>query len=226
MKAVDVRQDLPQVQETAAGRRRRRLESFHPCYRRYIAELTCCASEVEDLADSFPGLLFALVTRYATVEQRQRAFDLVCTGEPLRQAADALGLAWWLRRLPAHAFTEPLPAFPVDGDFSLHIANLIPREDSLVPAWLARVSQAVEAGDLPYALWIARQHDLAGPPEDLFAFMAAWAWFSGRPGLLGHRLLRRPWTPQMSFKRAREELAAWRQRLRLIECLGSGIESP
>ena len=125
MKAVDVRQDLPQVQETAAGRRRRRLESFHPCYRRYIAELTCCASEVEDLADSFPGLLFALVSRYATVEQRQRAFDLVCTGEPLRQAADALGLAWWLRRLPAHAFTEPLPAFPVDGDFSVHIANLM-----------------------------------------------------------------------------------------------------
>ena len=30
----------------------------------------------------------------------------------------------------------------------------------------------------------------------------------------------------MSFKRAREELAAWRQRLRLIECLGPGIESP
>lgn len=28
----------------------------------------------------------------------------------------------------------------------------------------------------------------------------------------------------MSFKRAREELAAWRQRLRLIECLGPGIE--
>ena len=30
----------------------------------------------------------------------------------------------------------------------------------------------------------------------------------------------------MSFKRAREELAAWRQRLRLMECLGPGIESP
>ena len=30
----------------------------------------------------------------------------------------------------------------------------------------------------------------------------------------------------MSFRRAREELATWRQRLRLIECLGPGIESP
>ena len=54
--------------------------------------------------------------------------------------------------------------------------------------------------------------------------MAAWAWFSGQPGLAGHRFLRRPWTAEMSFKRAREELAAWRQRLRLVESLGPGIE--
>jgi hypothetical protein len=119
-----------------------------------------------------------------------------------------------------------LPAFPLDGDFSLNVANLIPREGCLVPVWLLRVSHALEAGDAAYALWIARQHDLSGPSEDVFAFMAAWAWFSGRPGLLGHRLLRRPWTPAMSFKRAREELTAWRQRLRLIEYLGPGIESP
>ena len=47
-----------------------------------------------------------------------------------------------------------------------------------------------------------------------------------RQDLPGHRLLRRPWGADMSFKRAREELSAWRQRLRLIECLESGIESP
>ena len=226
MTAVELSHDLVQGQETAAARRQRRLEAFHPSCRRYIAELTCCAGELEDLADTFPGLLFALVSRYGTAEQRERAFDLVCAGEPLREVADALGLAWWLRRLPAHAFTDPLPAFPLDRDFCLHISNLIPRDERLLPVWLARVSHAFEAGDLAYTLWIARQHELAGPPEELFAFMAAWAWFSGRPGLLGHRLLRRPWTPEMSFKRAREELGAWRQRLRLIECLGPGIESP
>ena len=226
MTALDARQDLSQVQETAAARRQRRLEAFHPCCRRYVAELTCCSGELEDLADTFPGLLFALVSRYATAEKRERAYDLVCAGAPLREAADALGLAWWLRRLPAPAFMDPLPAFPLDRDFCLHISNLIPRDERLLPVWLARVSHAFEAGDLAYALWIARQHDLAAAPEDLFTFMAAWAWFSGRPGLLGHRLLRRPWTPEMSFKRAREELTAWRQRLRLIECLGPGIESP
>jgi hypothetical protein len=226
MTAVDASYDLPQVQESAAARRQRRLEAFHPCCRRYIAEFTSCAGEVEDLADAFPGLLFALVSGYGTAENRERAFELVSDGAPLRQAADALGIAWWLRKLPAGAFTDPLPAFPLDRDFCLHISNLIPRDERLQAIWLTRVSHAFEAGDLAYTLWIARQRELAAPPEDLFAFMAAWAWFSGRPGLLGHRLLRRPWTPEMSFKRAREELTAWRQRLRLIECLGPGIESP
>jgi hypothetical protein len=226
MTAVVASYDLPQVQETADARRQRRLEAFHPCCRRYVAELTCCCAEIEDLADTFPALLFALVSRYGTVEKRERAFALVAAGAPLREAADALGLAWWLRKLPAHAFSDPLPAFPLDRDFCLHISNLIPRDERLLTVWLARVSHAYEAGDLAYALWIARQHELAAPPEELFTFLAAWAWFSGRPGLLGHRLLRRPWTPEMSFKRAREELAVWRQRLRLIECLGPGIESP
>ena len=213
-------------QEDAEGRRQRRLEAFHPSYRRYVASLTCCSGELEDLADTFPALLFALVSGYGTAESRERAFELVAAGASLRQAADALGLARWLRRLPASAFTDPLPTFPLDGDFCLHIANLIPREERLLPVWLSRVTHALETAGSVYALWLARQHDLAGPPEDLFAFMAAWAWFSGRPGLLGNRLLRRPWTAEMSFKRAREELATWRQRLRLIECLGPGIDTP
>jgi PcfJ-like protein len=226
MTAVDAKDDLSPRQESAAARRKRRIEAFHPSCRRYVSELTCCAVELEDLADTFPALLFALVSRYSTPQKREHAYDLICSGAPLRQAADALGLAWWLRKLPAHAFCDPLPAFPGDREFCLHISNLIPRDDRLVPIWLARASHALEACDLSYALWIARQHDLSGPPEDLFILMAAWAWFSGRPGLTGHRLLRRPWTPEMSFKRAREELTAWRQRLRLIECLGPGIESP
>jgi hypothetical protein len=60
----------------------------------------------------------------------------------------------------------------------------------------------------------------------MFDFMAAWAWYSQQPDLLGHRLLRRPWGTEMSFRRAREELGVWRQRLRLSEYLGTGIETP
>lgn len=226
MTAVDAKPDLSEAQEDATSRRQRRLESFHPSYRRYIAELTCCGGELEDLADSFPGLLFALVSGYATPKQRDACCALIGEGAPLRQAADSIGLGLWLRKLPAHAFAAPLAVFPPDLDFAFRISNLIPRDQRMLPIWLARVSHALEAGGRAYALWIARQQGLADPPEEHFMYMAAWAWFSGRPGLLGHRLLRRPWTPEMSFKRGREELTAWRQRLRLIECLGPGIESP
>src|SRR5207248_1933158 len=153
----------------------RRLQAFHPCYRRFVAELTACSAELEDLADSFPALLFALVSGYATAPQRERCFELVNDGAPLREAADVLGLAWWLRKLPIQAFTGPLPAFPLDPEFSFRIANLIPRDARFAPVWLARVSHALEACGPAYALWMARQHELSGPPEDHFAFMAAWA---------------------------------------------------
>ena len=226
MTAVDPTCDRAVEQLDAQARRQRRLEAFHPWCRRYVAEFTCCSNELEDLADTFPALLFALVSGYGTAATREHTFELVATGASLREAADALGLPWWLRRLPPGAFAEPLPTFPLEPNFSQHIANLIPREERVLAIWLARVSHALETAGDAYALWLARQRDLVSPPEDLFAFMAAWAWFSSRPGLLGHRLLRRPWTPAMSFKRAREELTAWRQRLRLIETLGPGIETP
>jgi hypothetical protein len=211
---------------TIPSRREQRLEAFHPKFRRFIRDLTSCSTPLEDLADSFPGLLFALATNYATAAKRERAFNLVCDGAALREACEVLGLPWWLRRLPPHAFTVPVPTFPSDPEFAFRISSLIPRDASRLPAWLAHVGHASQAGGPAYALWIARQHDLGEPLEDMYCFMAAWAWFSQHVGLPGHRLLRRPWSAEMSFKRAREELAAWRQRLRLIECLGPGIESP
>jgi hypothetical protein len=210
----------------AAGRRGMRLAQFHPAYRRYILALTSCSPELEDLADSFPGLLFALISGYADDARRERACDLICQGSSLRQAADAIGLAWWLRKLPARAFTAPLPQFPSDPEFCLRISSLLPRDPQRAASWLRRVCEALQTAGRDYALWIARQPELINPPGDFFAFLAAWAWFSGQPGLLGHRLLRRRWNADMSFKRAREELATWRQRLRLIECLGPGIETP
>lgn len=207
-------------------RREQRLEAFHPDYRRFVRELTSCAAALEDLADSFPGLLFALATNYGTAAQRELAFDLVCDGAPLRECCDALGLPWWLRKLPPQAFAVPLPAFPADSEFAFRISSLVPHEAAFSRAWLTHVTYACTAGGPAYALWIARQNDLGEEVDDMFRIMAAWAWFSQQPELPGHRLLRKPWSAEMSFKRAREELAAWRQRLRLIECLGPGIESP
>ena len=212
--------------EPAELRRELRLDDFHPDYRRFIRELTSSSAALEDLADSFPGLLFALASNYATADQRERAFEMIYDGVALREIANALGLPWWLRKLPPRAFAAPLPKFPLDREFTFRISNLIPRDEQLLPTWLTHVGHACEASGPSYALWIARQPDLTDPVGDMFRVMAAWAWFSQHENLPGHRLLRRPWSFEMSFRRACEELAAWRQRLRLVECLGPGIESP
>ena len=212
--------------ESVELRRELRLDAFDPEYRRFIRELTSCSTALEDLADSFPGLLFALASNYATPVQREQAFEMVYEGMPLREVADVLGLPWWLRKLPPRAFAAPLPRFPLDQDFTFRISNLIPRDEQFLPIWLTHVGHACEASGPAYALWVARQTELTDPLSDMFRVMAAWAWFSQRDHLPGHRLLRRPWSVDMSFKRAREELGAWRQRLRLVECLGPGIESP
>jgi PcfJ-like protein len=213
-------------QEDDAARRRRRVDAFQPTCRRFVADLTRCSPALEDLCDSFPALLFALATGYATPARREHTFELILAGAPLRQVADVLGVPWWLRKLPPQAFMAPLPRLPAEPEFTFRIAGMIPREPRLSATWLMRVAHAVEACGPDYALWLARQSDLAAPPEEFFMYLAAWVWFGERPGHLGNRLLRRPWHGEMSFRRAREELSVWRQRLRLLECLGSGIETP
>ncbi|NJO34430.1 MAG: hypothetical protein HC869_16185, partial [Rhodospirillales bacterium] len=197
MTAVTSERGLAPQDESAAARRLRRIDAFHPDHRRFIADLTRCAPALEDLADSFPALLFALATGYATPPLRERAFELVSAGAPLREAADALQLAWWLRKLPPQAFVAPLPPLSTDHDFGLRIAGLIPRDHRLAPVWLARVAYAHEACGPRYALWLARQDDLIASAEEFFMFMAAWAWFSSQEGPLGHRLLRKPWHADM-----------------------------
>jgi hypothetical protein len=201
--------------DLAAARRQRRVGSFDPSFQRRIADLTCSAPALEDLADTFPALLLALVTGYATAPRRARALDLIRRGAPLREAADALGLAWWFRK-----------ALPPDPDFGFRIAALVPGDPRFIPAWLARVAQAHDACGAEYALWLARQDDAAASPPEALMFMAAWAWFGQHEGNLGHRLVRKAWHTDMSFRKAREELGIWRQRLRLIESLGLGIETP
>jgi hypothetical protein len=211
--------------ESQDARRQRRLEAFHPSCRRFIRDLSHASPAIEDLAETFPALLFALSTGYGSALRRERCFDLVRRGGSLRQAAEALGVPWWLRKLPPQAFTEALPSFPAGDDYGLRIASLIPRATSATATWLKRVGHAQQGAGTDYALWLARQSELASWPEDLFDVMAAWAWYSQQPGLLGYRLLRRPWGTDMSFKRAREEAGAWRQRLRLSDYLGAGLET-
>lgn len=207
--------------ETVAERRLRRLNAFPQPYRKYIAGLTSCAPAVEDLADSFPGLLFALATGFGNVRRRQAAFESIVSGQPLKHAAGLLELPLWLRRLPAQAFAQPLPLLPQDDEFTAAVINRVPETAREASIWFERMVIGYRLAGRDFALWTLREPRLLPPhtsDEDL-QWMLAWAWTSLNPAFDGHELLRCPWSPAIGWKRARDEVAIWRKRIDLVGAL-------
>lgn len=209
-------------------RRSQLLQSFHSSFRRKVDEIAGRAACFEELAETFPGLLFALATNYGTVETRRAAVTHLVAGSRLREAANALGLPWWMRKLPPHAFSKRLHTVPDDPKFSARIVNLLPAPPMISAKWLERVVQAYRICSPEFALWVAR-HDRFHAPlitDPALPYVAAWAWFGRHPDTLGARLLRRPWTATMSPRRAFDEVTAWRKRVRLALTLSSLDREP
>ena len=203
-------------------RRTHLMQSFHAPFRQKVAEVASRSTCFEDLADAFPGLLFALATGYGTVESRREAAAHLTSGSRLREAARAVGLPWWMRRLPPQAFKKKLERLPDDPAFAARIVNLMPSAQ-ISAKWLERVLQAYRTCGPDFALWVAK-HDRFHAPlitDPALPYVAAWAWFARHPDTLGGRLLRRPWTPAMSPRRAFDELTAWRKRVRMSLALAA-----
>lgn len=218
----------PVIESAVVDRRSQRLQSFHTPFRRHVAEIARRASCFEDLAETFPGLLFALATGYGTIEARRAAAAHVTAGSRLREAAEALGLPWWTRKLPPQAFTQRLAKIPQETTFASRIVNLLPEAPAASGKWLERVLQAYRSCHAEFALWVAR-HDRFHSPlvaDPALPYLAAWAWYSGQPETLGGRLLRRGWQPSMSPNRAFDELTVWRKRLRMLLSLSSLEREP
>lgn len=214
---------LPVEVADKESRRSQLLQSFHSSCRRKVDEIAGRAACFEELAETFPGLLFALATNYATVEARRAAVAHLVAGSRLREAANALGLPWWMRKLPPQAFSKRLQTIPDDPRFSARIVNLLPALPTISAKWLERVVQAYRICGPEFALWVAR-HDRFHAPlitDPALPYVAAWAWFARHPDTLGGRLLRRPWTPTMSPRRAFDEVTAWRKRIRLALTLSA-----
>lgn len=214
--------------ETPAARRRRRLNAFRSPYRLDIARLTLNWPAVEDLADTFPALLFALCTGYGTPSQRSAAFQLIDKGYPLKEVAAHLQLPLWLRRLPAEAFQFPLPALPVDSEFSSAILGRIPEGPNECTVWLDRVLAAYKVAGRDFALWGAREPRFMPPStsEEDLQWLFAWVWASTNPGSPGHALIRSSWTPAAGWKRAVDEISIWRKRVNLVSALAGPPRDP
>ncbi len=206
------------------------LQMFRRNYHKDIEAFVSATPNAAELAITFPGLLFALATGFAPTRKHRQATRLISQGAPLKKVAEIAGVPWWLRRLPASSFTTPLVQFPDDADFHKRIATLIPSDPAQSAPWFKGVSMALKGCHPEFALWaaswLARQHRAVGLPdtEEHFSLMAAWAWHANAKQTIGHRLTRRLWTPQISLRRALEELSVWRQRMLLAIYLEAETE--
>lgn len=211
---------------TAVQRRELRLLRFRQPYRSYIKSLTSCSQHVEDLCESFPALLFALVTGYGTKEGRELAFDLIAEGAPLKSAAGVLGLPLWTRKLSAQSLTKPFVGLPDSGRFNKEVTNHIPRVAMLIPRWMETVSLAHAACGDDYALWVARHYRgriLQRRQRQAHALVTAFVWYSAMPTTLGHKLIRKPWSQMMSMSNVLDEVGVWLKRIDLAVQIGDGV---
>ena len=205
-----------------------RAATFHPRWRKPIADMARTSSIVADLADSHPALLFALTSGFADRTTRDRTIEALKCGAPLDVAAGLLGLPRWSRKLPASALCDPLPQFEMDADFSRRMANLLPTDPGQAGLWLRAVTEAQIAGGRNYTLWVAR-HGVAltsSLSEARRQLLHGWVWMADHPGEVGHALIRRPWSPDCGIKRVMDEFVAWMHRVSLAEWLGTGHLMP
>ena len=201
---------------------------FAAPYRTGLRGLIRLVPRAEDLLVSFPALAFALTTSYAQSPAQHRSLAIVAAGGNLKAAAEELGLAWWMRKLPPEAFVQPLRRYPDGAEFARRIANHIPAETWRCAAWFTRVELALDLVDEEFALWVAWRTKNVPRMRDvnMVVLLSAWAWFSRHPGTAGGKLVRAPFNSLVGFSKAMEETDNWRKRVDLAVVLGRGINDP
>ncbi|MEO1283076.1 MAG: hypothetical protein AAFV69_15245 [Pseudomonadota bacterium] len=198
---------------------------FDPERRREVSDLAKIHPRIADLTTSFPGLLFSLATGYGRPSERARALETIQAGTPLRTVATQFGLPFWLRRLPASAFTFPIAKLPSTPSHTRRIASVIPLAPIPARNWLWALHYATSAGHADFGVWIAEQaakhpsRFRGAPGRMALRHLTVWAWHANNPHTLGHAYLLRPWSPDLGFKRAMEEMCRWRARVDLARTL-------
>ena len=202
----------------------RRLRCFRPDIQPAVRSLARRHSRLADLAVSFPALLFALALPRAGFKP-EAAIALVISGAPLAELARAADVALWLRKLPPLLLSRALPKLPDSHEFRRQIVNHLPDNAKLATLWLDAVANAAAWADEALAIWVAR-NVLQDPEHDAICrlrIISLWAWFSARPGTLGHRLIETPWSPVMQFASALDAASAWRTAAELYADLGDEV---
>jgi len=176
---------------------------------------------IADLAASFPALLFALAAPRPGLDPAP-ALARVIEGLGLAEVAEAADVPMWLRKLPPEAPTRPITRLPDGALFRRQIANHFPRSPKLAPIWLQAVADVGDLAHEPAAAWVARE--LVREPRRVnlarMRLVSLWSWFSHQPATYGHRLIEKPWTPDMRMGAALAAADEWRTLIALHVNLG------
>jgi hypothetical protein len=206
----------------------RALEGFCRPYRRQVVRMAGRHPALADLAVTFPGLLFALAVPRPGADP-SRAIALVTDCAPLKAAAAAADVPYWLRRLPPQAFVAPIEPLPDSEDFRCRIANHLPRWRNAASAWLSFVGDAAQWADEEFAVWVAgklagdrRPRNRLRRPE----LLALFAWHSCRPDAPASRHIRTIWQPTMSVPEAFAAADDWRATVDLRVTVGDAPLGP
>ncbi len=201
-----------------AGSLEAQIRRFEQSYRKRLRRIAGLSPRLADLVFSFPACAFALVSDYGTSSERAEAIRLVKAGASLKAVAEALGLAYWTRKLPPETFIQPLGKLPDGPEFSRRVAGLVPEDAANVGIWLSAVCLAAEACDEEFAVWVAGKKAFAASggylgSEALFP-LAAYAWFSSSGGSVAARaMVERPWQKNFAFGSAAQLARDWIDRI-------------
>lgn len=220
--------DTPPAPLSPAAQARRRaalVRCFTPDSVAGIRALLRQDERFAELAIVFPGLLYALASGHGSAEARAAAARAVASGAPLKDAAAALGVPMWLRRLPPNAFQGPLDAIPTSETFARRIANQLPRPGDDSGFWLSAVTFAAGTCGEDFAVWLAQQpiHRGEGDVADLLTPLAAYAWFSRSRNTEAQRLIVVRWRPELGIDTAICAAKSWLNRVRLVAQLRPGV---
>ena len=205
---------------------------FPEPYRKDVEALASHSPFLNDLAHSFPGLLFALATGYGSLRSRKTAYSLIKSGAPLKHAARALQIPWWMKKLPPRAYGSLLSGeLPDSPLFSKHIINFVPKQLHNLSSWLTKIIRASQLCNEQFALWVANTPSLYIKSDEVsecdasLELLAAWAWYSTQKNLPSHYLIQNLWHPNIGLHKALDAAKNWYNRTKLILFLGDrGIE--